>query len=540
MASIKSILLKKTFGVTGATFLSRILGLVRVRLEAAVLGGGEIASGWFFAFALPNLLRRLLGEGALTSAIIPMVGKDDISGGANLVKRNVGVILAYLSLLLCAIILFISLLSLGGLLLTNYTTWELTPLRTLRMQIVLKLTPLLMPYGFFICQIGVFCGILNYIKIFLLPALSYISLNIFLIGGLTYIYFDKAAFVDVQGYLPLLAGLVVLSGVGQFIFLLFLLKKNGYLPVFSFKGENRKEVCRELFNKALPGMIGAGCIQISFLVDRSCASILGPQAIPALTYVDRIIDLPIGLFAVAMGSVMLAGFSKSAAQKQYDEMAQDLTYALRHVAFLCVPMGVGIVFFYESILYVLCVGGNYTLNDLEATRLVAIFYGLGIPFYCTLKVLLPAFYSRQDMMTPCKVSIAMVLVNIVLNLSLMPFLAQGGIALATVVTAILQNVILFLLLKRSVLHIPLKPVLLSLVKAFVLSFIAAFIVVYLAKLLLSCNFVTSQINMLSKLSQLVYLFIAGPVFVIFYLGLMKMAKAQEVRELFAILSKKKA
>ena len=150
MASIKSILLKKTFGVTGATFLSRILGLVRVRLEAAVLGGGEIASGWFFAFALPNLLRRLLGEGALTSAIIPMVGKDDISGGANLVKRNVGVILAYLSLLLCAIILFISLLSLGGLLLTNYTTWELTPLRTLRMQIVLKLTPLLMPYGFFI------------------------------------------------------------------------------------------------------------------------------------------------------------------------------------------------------------------------------------------------------------------------------------------------------------------------------------------------------------------------------------------------------
>ena len=540
MASITSILLKKTFGMTGATFLSRILGLVRVRLEAAVLGGGEIASGWFFAFALPNLLRRLFGEGVLTSAIIPMVAKDDIAGGSSLVKKNVGLILTYLALLLSGIVIFISLLALAGLLLTNYTTWELAYFRTPRMQLVLKLIPFLMPYGFFICQVGVLCGILNYIKIFLLPTLSYISLNIFLIAGLTYIYFIKDASTSVQGFLPILSILVVLSGVGQFIFLLYLLKRNNYLPIFSLKGEKCKEVFQDLWRKALPGMIGAGCIQISFLVDRTCASFLGPQAIPALTYVDRIIDLPIGLFAVAMGTVMLAGFSKLAAQKEYQQMSLDLTYALRHVAFLCVPMGVGIIFFYEAILYILCVGGNYTLNDLEATRMVAIFYGFGIPFYCSLKVLLPAFYSRQDMVTPCKVSIFMVIANIVLNFCLMPFLAQGGIALATVITAILQNLILFWLLKRSVLQIPVKPILVSFIRAFVLSFIAAFLVVTIAKYLGNSTFIAKYIDSSSHLTLFIYLLLSGPAFVICYLLFMRLAKSPEVGELFAILRKKKA
>lgn len=540
MASIKTILLKKTFSMTGATFLSRILGLVRVRLESAVLGGGEIASGWFFAFALPNLLRRLFGEGVLTSVIIPMVAKDDIEGGSKLVKKNVGLILTYLALLLSLIVILVIALAAIGLLLTNYTSLQLEYFRTPRMQLVLKLIPLLMPYGLFICQVGVLCGILNYIKIFLLPTLSYISLNVFLIGGLSYIYFFKATNISVQRYLPILAILVVLSSIGQFIYLLYLLKKNGFLPIFSFKGENCKAIFQDLWRKALPGMIGAGCVQISFLVDRTCASFLGPQAIPALTYVDRIIDLPIGLFAVAMGTVMLPGFSKLAAQKDFEQMAKDLTYALRHVAFLCVPMGIGVIFFYESVLYILCVGGNYTLNDLEATRLVAIFYGLGIPFYCTLKILLPAYYSRQDMVTPCKVSVLMVVVNIVLNLSLMQFLAQGGIALATVVTALLQNIILLLLLKRRILNISINEVIPSYIKAFIFSFISGFIVVYFVKYLGNYPLIGKYIDTSSRITQIIYLGIAGPLFVICYLALMKLFKSPEVGELFAVLRKKKA
>ena len=250
-------------------------------------------------------------------------------------------------------------------------------------------------------------------------------------------------------FLSALAGLVLLSGAIQLGFVLVLLWRHGRFPLLGRKSFSDWSVLRQLWKLVLPGMIGGAALQISFLVDRTLAIWLGPQAVPALTNVDRIVDLPIGIFAISLGSVLMAGMARAAARGDLEELCGDLIFSLRHVYFLCIPMGVGVVLFWEPLIRMLCLGGNYTESDLLATRMVAIFYGAGIPSFCVLKVVLPVFYARKIMTIPLYSSLLSIAANIVLNLILMWPLKQGGIALATVFASMLNNAILLTCLHRE-------------------------------------------------------------------------------------------
>ena len=145
----------------------------------------------------------------------------------------------------------------------------------------------------------------------------------------------------------------------------------------------------------------------------------------------------------------MAGMARAAARGDQEELCGDLLFSLRHVYFLCIPMGVGVVLFWEPLIRMLCLGGNYTESDLLATRMVAIFYGAGIPSFCVLKVVLPVFYARKIMTIPLYSSLLSIAANIVLNLILMWPLKQGGIALATVLSSMLNNAILLTCLHRE-------------------------------------------------------------------------------------------
>ena len=174
-----SALLKASGGVAFATLCSRVLGLVRVRLEAMVLGGGELASGWFLAFAIPNLLRRILGEGALGNALMPLVAEFDTEGGKEKIRKELGTVFFVLGAILGAIVLLVSgsiiVLDKSGVLSeTEFFSSE-------RMRFVMTYLPILMPYGLFMCLVGVSNAVLNYCKEFFLPALGALLLNIFLI-----------------------------------------------------------------------------------------------------------------------------------------------------------------------------------------------------------------------------------------------------------------------------------------------------------------------------------------------------------------------
>ena len=425
-----------------------------MKIEALTLGGGELASGWFLAFAVPNLFRRILGEGALGTALIPVIAEAEKEGGPERVRRELGVIFAALGALLALIVVVVSVAALlGGIAAESApASFGTSP----RMRLFLRLLPLLMPYAFFICLVGAIGAVLNYLRVFVLPALGALLLNIVLIATLTFAYrYYHGGIGEIAAFLPKLAIAVLISGVLQFTLMVLLLRHYGRMPIFRSDPATRpREVLGKLFRLALPGMIGGSALQVSFLVDRGLAVWLGNRAVPALTYVDRLVDLPIGIFAISLGTVLMSSMGRAAAEGKHDELLNDLVFGLRHVYFICIPMATGVVLFHEPMLKLLCLGGNYTMHDLDAARTVAIFYGAGIPFFCSIKAILPAFYARKHMIEPLVASLIAIAVNIAFNLALMIPLRQGGIALATVIASVVNNAILLHLLRRQGFRIP--------------------------------------------------------------------------------------
>ncbi|MDD3887136.1 MAG: murein biosynthesis integral membrane protein MurJ [Victivallaceae bacterium] len=444
-------ILKSSLGVAFATMLSRALGLVRVMFEARALGGGAFASAWMLAFAIPNLFRRMLGEGALGNALIPTISQAEKEYGPERVRRDLGIVFVALSALLAIIVVIVSAVSvvLGKMAGSDWAGEFATDGTLNRFRMVFGLLPLLMPYAFFICLVGAIGAVLNTCKQFVLPALGALLLNFFLISGLAWGYWHGVSGQELGPFLNMLSYLVLASGAVQLAFMLLLLWKYGRFPMFSHGMFHNNTVLRQLWKLVLPGILGASALQLSFLADRLLAICVGPQAVPALTNVDRIIDLPIGIFAISLGGVLMASMARSAANGELGSMSDDLYFSRRHVIFVCVPMAVTVMFFWRPIISMLCLGGNYTESDLEATRYVAIFYGAGIPLFCSIKVILPMFYSRKDMKFPFYSSLIAIAVNICLNLILMWPLKQGGIALATVIGSLVNNEILLRRLRKE-------------------------------------------------------------------------------------------
>ncbi len=195
---------------------------------------------------------------------------------------------------------------------------------------------------------------------------------------------------------------------------------------------------------------------------------LGARAVPALTFVDRIVDVPIGIFALSLATVLMAAMARSALESR-EKLAEDLAFGLRHVYFVCMPLAVLVMLFHEPMLRLLCRGGNYTEEDLQAAHYVALFYGRGIPGFGSLKVILPAFYARKEMTKPLYCSLAAIALNIVLNLILMWPRKQGGIALATMISSLVNNTLLLILLRRDGVVLRDGPVLRSGVRRLILA-----------------------------------------------------------------------
>ena len=250
-------ILKSSLGVSAATLLSRVLGLVRVMLEARVLGGDAIASAWGLAFAIPNTFRRLLGEGALGTALIPLISETDAKSGPEQVRRELGIVFSVLSLILALVVAVVAggALGLRRLALTGSVQEFLPVLASERVQLALMILPLLMPYAFFICLVGAIGAVLNTRKIFVLPALGALLLNFFLIGGLYAAFRRGLAGTELVGFLEFLSVLVLISGAIQLALMLLLLWKAGRFPAMSRKAFRESGILGRLWRLVLPGMI---------------------------------------------------------------------------------------------------------------------------------------------------------------------------------------------------------------------------------------------------------------------------------------------
>jgi putative peptidoglycan lipid II flippase len=430
-------ILKSSSAVASATLLSRVLGLFRVILEASILGGGALASAWQLAFMVPNMFRRFLGEGALGTAMVPLVSHALEKDGRNETRRQLSVIFLSLGIVLAVLIIIITGITI---LLRLWVTVE-------RGRLALELIPLLMPYAFFMCFVGVISSVLNSIKIFFLPALGALLLNISIISCLLFIApgFDG----DFHAILQALSYAVLIAGAVQLGLMLLLLRRHKMFPMKMESFSGGFKTVKELSRLTLPGLIGASALQFSLITDRLIAFFIGDNAVPALTYSDRIIYLPIAIFALSLGSVLLPAMSRAAARDDFEELFSNLRLALRYILYLCIPIAIFVVLFRVPLLRLLYMRGAFTEVSLRETAWAMLFYGCGIPFFATTKILVPAFYARKDMTTPLKISILCIFVNLVLSLTLMIWLRQGGIALATVIASLLNNSLLLWMLHKK-------------------------------------------------------------------------------------------
>ncbi len=453
MSELQRKILKSSSGVAASTLLCRLLGLIRTMLEAWVLGGGALGAAWRQAFLLPNLFRTILGEGALGNALIPLITHTEIKSGRAEVRRELAVIFAALGALLALIVIAVSVVSL---LLVPFVTVEYW-------RKALLLAPVVMPYGFFMCLVGISGAVLNTRKVFFLPSLGNLLLNVMVIGCLwlaaTATGNDLNLVLENSNrVLYALGGTVLVSGLLHLGLMGFLLWYYGVWPDFRLTALKSVGVLKELFRMALPGLLGSSASQISFVIDQLLAGWISALAVTALYNTERLVYLPIGVFALSLGTVMMSSLSQAAVRHDYREMCDNVTWGLQYVQFVCVPLTVFLIVFRRPILTLLFRHGNFSDEALDATAWAMLFYAIGIPSFCSIKVLLPAYYSRKNMRTPLKCSLTAISANVGLNLILMWPLAQGGIALATVISSMINNSLLLRHLKRENLPIRMRPV----------------------------------------------------------------------------------
>ena len=431
--------------VSVAVFLSRILGLVRDQFFAKLFGAGLYNDAWLVAFRIPNLLRDLFAEGALSAAFVPTFteiyrkqGRRQAWHLANLVLSGVFVLLGVVTVLLFIFSgLFVHGLAAG---------FSDVPGKV---QITSTLIRILSPFLMLVAMASVAMGILNAFNHYFLPALAPALFNVALI--LTAIF--VVPLFKEAGILPIYAmgfGAVV-GGILQFAVQIPIMRREGFQ--FGFHFDWQDPGIRRMRKLLGPALIGVSAVQVNILVNTQLASFLqdnGP--VSWLSYAFRIMYLPIGLFGVAVGVVNLREVSVFAAQEQFHELKETVADSLKLISFLAIPSTAGLIVLAVPIVRVLFQRGDFTSQDTYFTAWALVAYAIGLLAYSCNKVYVPTFYALDDTRTPVRVSVFTVGVNIIINLILIWTLPEGyrfvGLALGTSLSVSLSNMLLSWRLRR--------------------------------------------------------------------------------------------
>ena len=415
-------LLRAAMTVGGFTLISRLTGFTRDILIAALLGAGPVADAFFVAFKLPNFFRRLFAEGAFNAAFVPRFsahlkqdGRDSAHGFAE----------DTLAVLLSVLVLFVALAqaAMPVLMLGLAPGFRDDPAT---FDLAVELTRITFPYLLFISLVSLMAGVLNGVGRFAAAATP-ILLNLCLIGALL----GLVGLVPTAGHA--LAIGVFIAGVVQFAWLLVALRRAG-LPLHLPRPRLTPAVKRVLVIMG-PAALGAGVVQVNLVIDIILASFLQEGAISYLFYADRISQLPIGVVGVAVGTALLPLLSRQAAAGEDDDARQSLNRAMELGLLLSLPAMAACLAIPGELVAGLFQRGAFTPADTDATAMTLAAYAVGLPAYVMVKVLGPAFFARSDTMTPLKVAIVAVMVNLALNLALMGPLQQVGLALATAISS---------------------------------------------------------------------------------------------------------
>jgi putative peptidoglycan lipid II flippase len=414
--------------VSGLTLASRILGLVRDVLLFAVLGNGVVTSAFLLAFTLPNLFRRLLGEGALSSSSIPVLSEVLHTRGKRAAFALLNKLLGWLFILLVilqALVIFA---------LSQMDRWENLPERWYTGA---DLSMILFPYMGFICLSALLCGMLNVLNRFGLAAANQIWLNLAMIASLL-VGFGKDVAATEQMALFLCAG-VLIGGMLQFLVPAFGLKKEGWQL-------ERSHGIDPYFKRVLvlfaPGVLGAALFQINILVSRLLAFSLDNAATGLLYIASRLVELPLGIFGIAIATVLFPELSAYKALGDGAAFKSSFLRALRLTLTITLPATLGLVLLAEPILAVLFQWGYFASTDVALARPVVQAAAAGLPFFAVSALLTRAWYAIQNLRRPAQMAAVLVVANLVFGLIFMQFWGAVGLALSNVISSALHCVLL--------------------------------------------------------------------------------------------------
>ncbi len=429
----------KSIGIVSlSTLLSRILGLVRDVLLASTFGAGAILDAFVLAFTIPNLFRRFFGEGVLSAAFIPsftQVLKEDGKENASRLLSNTASLLG-LFLTVCVAI---------GICLCLFCQYFFS--LSEKNDFALGLTAFLLPYVIFICLVALLSAALQALRQFLFPALAPVLLNIFwLVGILAAQTFGDNA----HQWIYIMSSFILIGGVFQVFLQLPALYKNKISLSFDFSFKDSR--LRSIVQAVLTGILGVAVIQVNILLDRLIAwfFIPGEGALTVLYMGNRLMQFPLAIIGISIATVVFPIFAQYAVQGKKDDLAQAVTDNMKLTFFLSLPCSLGLVLLAEPIVALIYQHNNFSIQDAQRTSSVLLVYSSGIWIYSLLQIITKVFYSINDVKTPVKIASYNVLGNIILNLILVQFLAEMGLALATVLSALINIIILLFLLKKRV------------------------------------------------------------------------------------------
>lgn len=400
-------LLRNVFTVGGFTALSRLLGLVREMMQSRMIGAGAEQSAFVMAFALPNMMRKLFGEGALTAAFVPVFKaeceRDSIAKASRLARA----VMTMMMMMLFAIVV----IGIGSLEIFRHFVVD-AGCGSERLKLLVEMIEIMFPYMIFICGAAFGMGVVNSLGYFKASSFMPCLLNLFWIGALAMLAFLPGYSVTMR--VKFVATAILAAGLAQMIFMFWRMKKAGVEPLLTLHGwrdENTRLVWRNLGIATL----GAGAIQLNYMCDQILAQLANSWAAGVIGYAERLMDLPLGIVGVAFGTVLLPTLSGHFAKGDFEGAQKTLASSIKTLMFILIPSAGGIIVLSREITSLIYEGNQFdSMAVIRVSRALGV-YAVGLGCYGLQKTMIPWFQAQKDMKTPLKVTLKTVLLNFTLN-----------------------------------------------------------------------------------------------------------------------------
>jgi len=422
-------LFKSASIVSGLTLVSRITGLMRELLIASTFGASALTDAFNVAFRIPNLFRRLFAEGAFSQAFVPVLAASRQQHGDEATQ----VLIHQVATLLVWALFITSVLGVMG---APWLVWAMASglkQSPEGFEVAVVMTRFMFPYIAFMSLVALAAGVLNTWKRFAVPAATPVLLNVSMIAAAWW----GGPWFGSLGVPPIyaLAAGVMMGGVAQLSVQLWALRRLGLLPRVGLRWRAVREAWgaqgpARILQLMAPALLGVSVAQISLLINTQIASQLMPGSVSWLSYADRLMEFPTALLGVALGVVLMPQLSAAKAANDTTQYSNMLDWGLRLVLLLALPCALALLIFSKALVSVLYNYGAFTAHDVQQTTVALMGYGVGLLGLVAIKVLAPGYYASQDIRTPVRIAVAVLVITQLFNLAFVPHLAHAGLALS--------------------------------------------------------------------------------------------------------------